>query len=94
MGSQPNVGHGAGKTMRIDLRVEPKRVERITAAAAIAHESVSAFVLEAADRKADAVLDQASVTALTDEHFTRLSEALDAPYVPNAALQRAANARR
>lgn len=66
------------------------RAERIAAAAAVTHQSVSAFIVDAAADRAEQVLDQAAATVLRDEHFDRVLEALDAPYVPNAALQRAA----
>lgn len=78
------------KTTRLDLRAEPERAERIAAAAALSHQSVSAFVLDAAAARAQDVLDRTSVTALDEEHFERLLDALDAPYAPNHALQHAA----
>lgn len=78
------------KSTRFELRAEPERAAQITAAAAVTHQSVSAFVLDAAAAHAREVLDQSAATELDDQHFDRVLQALDAPYEPNAALQRAA----
>jgi uncharacterized protein (DUF1778 family) len=93
MGSRTETGHRSGKTARLDVRAEPERAERIAAAAAIAHQSVSAFMLDAAADRAEEVLDRSAATVLRDEHFDRVLDALDEPHVPNAALQRAAGRR-
>jgi uncharacterized protein (DUF1778 family) len=90
MGSRTDEVRRSGKTARLDVRAEPERAERIAAAAAVAHQSVSAFMLDAAADRAEEVLDRSAATTMRDEHFDRVLEALDAPYVPNAALQRAA----
>jgi uncharacterized protein (DUF1778 family) len=45
---------------------------------------------DAAADQAEEVLDRSAATTLRDEHFDRVLDTLDAPYVPNAALQRAA----
>jgi uncharacterized protein (DUF1778 family) len=90
MRSRPEAARPSGKTARLDVRAEPERAERIAAAAAVAHQSVSAFVLDAAADRAEEVLDRSTATALRDEHFDRVLDALDAPYAPNAALRRAA----
>jgi uncharacterized protein (DUF1778 family) len=90
MGSRTDEARRSGKTARLDVRAEPERAERIAAAAAVAHQSVSAFMLDAAADRAEEVLDRSAATALRDEHFDRVLDALDAPYMPNAALQRAA----
>lgn len=93
MDSRAATTRRTGKTARLDVRAEPVRAERIAAAAAVTHQSVSAFVVDAAADRAEQVLDQAAATVLRDEHFERVLEALDTPYVPNAALQRAAERR-
>jgi uncharacterized protein (DUF1778 family) len=93
MASRTDTARRSGKTARLDVRAEPERAERIAAAAAVAHQSVSAFMLDAAADRAEEVLDRSTTTALQDEHFNRVLDALDAPYVPNAALQRAARRR-
>lgn len=78
------------KSARLDLRAEPERAALIAEAAALTHQSVSAFVLDAAAARAREVVDRSAVTALDDERFDQMLEALDGPYVPNAALRRAA----
>jgi uncharacterized protein (DUF1778 family) len=78
------------KSTRFELRAEPERAAQITAAAAAAHQSVSAFVLDAATAHAREVLDRSAATEIDAEHFDRVLQALDAPYQPNAALRRAA----
>ncbi|MEV4421244.1 DUF1778 domain-containing protein [Patulibacter sp. NPDC049589] len=78
------------KSTRFELRAEPERAAQITAAAATTHQSVSAFVLDAAAARAQEVLAQNAATELEAQHFDRVLQALDAPYEPNAALQRAA----
>ena len=93
MASRADTTRRAGKTARLDVRAEPERAERIVAAAAVAHQSVSAFMLDAAADRAEEVLDRSTTTALQDEHFDRVLDALDAPYAPNAALRRAADRR-
>jgi uncharacterized protein (DUF1778 family) len=90
MGSQADKARRLGKTARLGVQAEPERVERIAAAAAVVHQSVSAFVLDAAADRAEEVLDRASANLSCDEHVDR---ALDVPYVPNVALQRAAGRR-
>ncbi len=90
MGSRADAARPSGKTARLDVRAEPERAERIAAAAAVAHQSVSAFMLDAAADRAEEVLDRSAATALRDEQFARVLNALVALYAPNAALRRAA----
>ena len=71
MRSRAEAARPSGKTARLDVRAEPERAERITAAAAVAHQSVSAFMLDAAADRAEEVLDRSTATALRDEHFDR-----------------------
>lgn len=75
---------------RLELRVDSERAAVIAAAAAITHQSVAAFVLDAASAHARQVLDRSSATELDAQCFDRVLEALDASYEPSPALQRAA----
>ncbi len=55
---------------------------------------MSAFVLGAAAERAEEVIASASATVVPSDYFDQLWDALDAPAVPSAALQRRAEARR
>ncbi|MCB0975589.1 MAG: DUF1778 domain-containing protein [Actinobacteria bacterium] len=81
------------RTSRIELRSDPERERRIRQAAEIEHQSVSAFVLEAAARRAEIVIAAASATTVSSDFFDMLWDALDETPVPNAALQRRAQSR-
>lgn len=81
----------AVKTDRIEARLSPDERVRIERAAATAGSSVSAFVVEAAVERADAVLAAATTTLVPAEYFDALLAALDEP---DAALRLAAAARR
>jgi uncharacterized protein (DUF1778 family) len=70
------------------LRADPARDHRNRYAAELEHQSVSAFVLDAASERAEQVIAPASATVVPSDFFDRLREALDAPAVPNPALQR------
>lgn len=83
-----------GRTARIELRAEPEREERIRYAAALAHQSVSSFVLDAAADRADDLIAASSVTVVPDKFFDTLVEALERPPVKNAALARRAKQQR
>jgi uncharacterized protein (DUF1778 family) len=78
----------ATRTSRIELRADPAREQRIRYAAELEHQSVSAFVLDAASERAEQVIASASTTVVHSDFFDRLWEALEAPPVPNPALQR------
>ncbi len=78
------------RTARIELRAEPEREQRIRAAARIANQSVTSFVLDAATERAEEVLQAAATTTVPSDYFEELHRALSEPPVPNPALQRAA----
>ncbi len=82
------------RTSRIELRADPERERRIRYAAELEHQSVSAFVLGAAAERAEEVIAASSATVVPSDYFDQLWDALDAPAVPSAALQRRAEARR
>ena len=78
------------RTVRIELRAEPERVERIREAARLSDQSVSAFVLDAASERAERVFQAATTTTVPANYFNELHRALDEAPAPNPALQRAA----
>ena len=78
----------ATRTSRIELRTDPEREQRIRYAAELEHQSVSAFVLDAAAERAEQVIASASATVVPSDFFDRLWEALDSPVEPSPALER------
>lgn len=82
------------RTARIELRAEPEREQRIRYAAALAHQSVSSFVLDAAADRADDLIAASSKTVVPDEFFDTLLAALEQPPVKHEALARRAARRR
>jgi len=72
------------------FRAEPEREEHIRAAARIANQSISSFVLEAATERARSVLATASTTVVPADFFDQIYSSLDEPPEPNPALHRAA----
>lgn len=82
------------RTSRIELRASPERAERIHFAAELVNQSTSAFVLEAASRRAEEVIAANATTAVPPAFFDRLLSALDEPPRPNARLLRRGSGRR
>lgn len=68
----------AAKTRRIEMRADQDSEERIAHAASLLGLSMSAFVLGAARREADAVLARADTTLMAPEQFDHLVRSLDA----------------
>ena len=77
-------------THRLELRADPERERRIRFAAELSHQSVSAFVLDAAGEKAERVIAASTATSVPPEFFDQLWEALAAPPRPNEVLRRRA----
>jgi uncharacterized protein (DUF1778 family) len=67
----------ATKTRRIEMRADQDSEERIAQAASVLGQSMSAFVLGAARREADAVLARADATLMPSEQFDELMRSLD-----------------
>lgn len=67
----------ATKTRRIEMRTDPASEGRITQAAGMLGQSVSTFVLSAANSAADAVLARADTTLMPAEQFDGLMRSLD-----------------
>src|ERR1041385_7007669 len=65
------------RTVRIELRAEPEREQRIRYAAKLAGQSLTDFMLDAASERAEAVITSAHVTVVPADFFDALWEALD-----------------
>ncbi|HUH01967.1 MAG TPA: DUF1778 domain-containing protein [Kofleriaceae bacterium] len=82
------------KTTRIELRAQARRAQRIRYAAQLTQQSLSSFMLAAAEDRAEDVIASAAATVVPSKFFDQMWEALDQPPRPNAALARRARAKR
>jgi uncharacterized protein (DUF1778 family) len=73
---------------RLNFRVSPSLDDRLRMAAAMSHQTVTDFVLQAAAAHADEVL--MARTVVPSDYFDELLAALDAPVEPMPELARAA----
>jgi uncharacterized protein (DUF1778 family) len=67
------------RTEKLDLRLTPKAKEKIAAAAAVSHGSVSDFVLRSALDRAEETLADQRLFLLDAEQWAAFQAALDAP---------------
>ncbi len=74
---------------RIEARVAPERAERIRQAAELAHQSVSSFVIDAAEERAERVMLEHGETTVPSNFFDDLLAALDEPTTAVPALEKA-----
>jgi uncharacterized protein (DUF1778 family) len=74
------------RSRRIDVRVTDEQDAIIREAAAAAGQTVTAFLLSAAEERARAILDQRRHLVMTDRAFTAFVAALDAPGEKVAAM--------
>jgi uncharacterized protein (DUF1778 family) len=77
----------------INMRTDAERKRRLQAAADISHESLTAFVLSAADEKAERVIAEARTTPLPADFFDDFFDSL-APEPTPALADAAARLRR
>lgn len=70
------------RSRRIDVRVTDEQNAMIREAAALAGQTVTAFLLDAAQRRARDVIDERRHLVMSDLAFKRFSAALDAPGQP------------
>jgi uncharacterized protein (DUF1778 family) len=75
----------------INMRTDASRKQRLQAAADLSHESLTAFVLAAADERADRVMARQRTTELPGDFFDDFFDSLAAEPTPTL---RAAAARR
>lgn len=77
---------------RLDLRLEARDKDRIAKAAALRGMPLSSFVRDAVLREADAAIAANTMVTLSLDESRRFLDALDAPFRPNARLQKAMDA--
>jgi uncharacterized protein (DUF1778 family) len=77
---------------RVALRIRPAEKARLIRASALEHTDLTDFILRNVLRAADAVIDQAERTVLSERDSLRVLELLEHPPAPNARLLAAARA--
>lgn len=77
----------------INMRTDAERKRRLQMAADLSHESLTSFVLSAADDRADRVIADSSTTTLPADFFDAFFDSL-APEPPSALIDAAARLRR
>ena len=78
------------KNQRLDVRVNAASKRLFARAAEISGVSMSTFVVEAAKRRAEEIIQEQETLTLNDLARTAFLEALKNPPPPNKALRRAA----
>ncbi len=79
-----------GDNNRVALRVRPDDKALVMRAAALARTDMTAFILRAALREAQAVIDEHDRVKLTPRDSRLVMELLENPPAPNAKLRKAA----
>ncbi len=74
------------RSRRIDVRVSDEQDAMIREAAALAGQTVTAFLLSAAQERARELLDERRHLLMSDRAFERFTAALDAPAEPVPAM--------
>ena len=82
------------KEERLQIRVDPADKALLERAAAASHLNVSAFVVQAAASKAEAVLAERSIIRLSSDAAVAFSEALERPAEVNDRLAQALRRKR
>ncbi len=77
------------KTERYQIRIAPSQKAMIARAAALSHQDVADFILNKVVPEAQAVIEAAEVTKVSDRNFTRILDLLENPPKPNAKLRAA-----
>lgn len=70
------------RTRRLDVRVSDEQDAMIREAATLAGQTISAFLLDAAQERARELIDQRRHLVMSDRAFERFAGALDAPAEP------------
>jgi uncharacterized protein (DUF1778 family) len=79
----------AQRQERISLRVSPQSKSKLERAAAYADKTLTDFVIDVALQKADSVLREHDVIALTSQEWKRFQKLLLNPPAPNKRLRKA-----
>ena len=74
---------------RFELKMDAEEKDVVSRAAALMGTTMAAFVRIAAKEKAHELLDRESRITLTERDFKAFALALNRPFKPNPALQRA-----
>jgi uncharacterized protein (DUF1778 family) len=82
------------KTARIELRTDTEREALLKQAARLTNQTLTGFVLDAAERRAQEVVAEANTTMLPSAFFDQLLSALEQRPEANQALRKAARRRR
>lgn len=83
-------GHHSFGAQRSALTSDPDREALLKRAAGLANQTLTSFILEAAEERALRVVAEANTTVVPAKYFDELLEALERPATPNPALRRAA----
>ena len=78
------------KTARIEVRTDPEREALLKHAARLANQTLTSFILDAAERRAEEIVAEASTTVVPSAFFDELLDALERPPAANTALRKAA----
>jgi uncharacterized protein (DUF1778 family) len=78
------------KTARIEVRTDPEREALLKQAASLTNQTLTSFVLDAAEQRAKEVVAEATTTVVPSIFFDELLRALDDPPEANEAMRKAA----
>jgi uncharacterized protein (DUF1778 family) len=78
------------KTSRIEVRTDPEREALLKQAASLTNQTLTGFVLDAAEQRAKEVVAEANTTVVHSTFFDELLLALDDPPQSNEAMRNAA----
>ena len=78
------------KTARIEVRTDPEHAALLKRAAVLTNQTLTSFVLEAAERRAEQVVAEANTTVVPSAFFDQLLDALERAPEPNQPTRRAA----
>ena len=78
-------------TARFDLKLDSDEKTLIARAAALLGVSMTTFARTSMREKAQALVDRESRVRMSEADFASFVAALDKPFTPNAALQKALN---
>jgi uncharacterized protein (DUF1778 family) len=77
------------KTERLEARITARQKRLLTEAAELFGETISEFVLRAAEARANTAIVEENLSQLTDRDRAALIDALASPSQPNKALRNA-----
>jgi uncharacterized protein (DUF1778 family) len=79
------------KTARIEVRTDPEREALLKQAASLTNQTLTSFVLDAAEQRAKEVVAQAATTVVPSTFFDELLLALEDAPKANEAMRKAAH---